>query len=87
MTFSRLLDLTGMITAIISALLWYKASTQEIRRISRHEPLDALDMNRMITAMNRGQVLNRRAAIATAIAAAVAAIKFGDELFRSLFPG
>ncbi|MCX7379833.1 MAG: hypothetical protein NT133_00060 [Alphaproteobacteria bacterium] len=40
--------------------------------MSRDEVLDAADMNRLITAMNRNQILNARAALATAAATLLA---------------
>ena len=58
-----------------SAWLWYLASRHRTRRISRNEVLDAGDLNRIVTALNRTQILNSRAAITTACAAVLATIK------------
>ena len=61
--------------AVASSWLWWKASTQHIRRISRTEELDAGDINRIVTALNRAQILNSRAALATAVAALLAGVR------------
>ncbi len=75
------IDFGIVAAALASAWLWWKASTQHIRRIRRTEELDAADINRIVTALNRAQILNSRAALATAIAAFLAgariAIGFG----------
>jgi hypothetical protein len=46
-----------------------------LRRISRHEALDSADINRIVTTMNRTQILNARAALATALSALFAALR------------
>jgi hypothetical protein len=61
------LDLLIVGAALASAWLWYMASRHRVRRISRHEALDAADINRLVTALNRTQILNSHAALATAL--------------------
>ena len=65
----------GKVTALASAWLWWKASRPRLRRVSRHEELNAADLNRIITALNRTQILNSRAALATALAAVFGAAR------------
>lgn len=69
------IDFGIVAAALASSWLWWKASTQRIRRISRTEELDAGDINRIVTALNRAQMLNARAALATAIAAFLAGMR------------
>jgi hypothetical protein len=70
-----LLDLLIAAFAIASALLWWAASRQRMRRISRQEVLDAADINRMVTILNRAQILNARAAFTTSCAGMLAAAR------------
>ncbi|WP_284177200.1 hypothetical protein [Rhabdaerophilum sp. SD176] len=79
-----LLDLLALASALIAAWLWYRASNNSVRRVSKHEELNALDLNRIITAINRTQAMNRRAAIATAISALVIAAKFARDLIAAM---
>ena len=72
-----LLDAAIASGALLSAWFWWVASRQRVRRISRHEVLDAADVNRIVTALNRTQILNARAALATALAAVLAALRIG----------
>ncbi len=65
-----------MIAAFVASWLWYRASGRRLRRVSRREELDAGDINRIVTAINRAQILNMQAALATAVAAAIAALRF-----------
>ncbi|MHB2168920.1 hypothetical protein [Alsobacter sp. R-9] len=69
------IDFGIVAAALASSRLWWKASNQRIRRISRTEELDAADINRIVTALNRTQILNARAALATAIAAFLAGLR------------
>jgi hypothetical protein len=69
------MDLLIIGAALASAWLWSVASRQRIRRITRHEVLDAADINRLVTAMNRTQILNSRAALMTACAAVLAVLR------------
>jgi hypothetical protein len=74
-TLLHLLDIATIAAAIGSAWLWWLASGRRLRRIRRDEELDAADMNRLITFLNRAQLRNARAAILTAVAAALAGIR------------
>ena len=69
------MDLAIGAAALLSAWFWWAASRQRLRRIRRDEALDAADFNRIVTALNRTQILNARAALATAAAAALAALR------------
>jgi hypothetical protein len=69
------LDLLIATAAGLSAWFWWIASRQRVRRISRNEELDAADMNRIVTTLNRTQILNSRAALFTALAALIAALR------------
>jgi len=75
-----LLDLAALLSALAAAILWFRASGTTVRRISLKEQLDAQDFNRIVTAMKRSQLLNRRAALATAISALAIAAKYAHEL-------
>lgn len=75
-----LLDLAALLSALAAAILWFRASGTTVRRISLKEELDAQDFNRIVTAMKRSQLLNRRAAMATAISALAIAAKYAHEL-------
>ena len=72
-----LLDTAIIVAALASAWLWWRASRQRLRRISRNEVLDHADINRMVIAMNRTQILNSQAALSTAIAAVLAGLRLG----------
>jgi hypothetical protein len=76
----QLLDTLALVSALAAAYLWWKASDNQVRRISLTEELDARDFNRMVIAINRSQLLNRRAAIATAVSALAIAMKFAHDL-------
>ena len=69
-----------MLTALAAAIFWWLASNRNVRRVSHLEELDAADINRLVVAINRNQVLNRRGALAAAASAAVAALRFGIEM-------
>jgi hypothetical protein len=75
-----LVDLAGIATAPLAAWLWYRASRQRLRRISRFEVLDSADLNRIITAINRSSLLSGRAALAAAASAAILAARFAANL-------
>jgi hypothetical protein len=64
----HLLDLSIVAAAFLSGMFWWLASRKRLRRICRDEMLDHADFNRMVVAYNRTQILNARAAIATAVA-------------------
>jgi hypothetical protein len=72
-----LLDTLVAAAALASSWLWWSASRHRVRRISRHEVLDAADVNRLVTALNRTQILSARAALATACASILGASRLG----------
>lgn len=78
------LDLLGIATALLAASLWYASGRRRLRRISRFEELDAADLNRIVTALNRSAVLNSRAALAAAASAASLALRFAVDVVASL---
>lgn len=75
-----ILDTVAILAALAAAVLWYQAGARTVRRISRFETLDAADINRIVVAMNRSAILNRRAALASAASAACLALRFGASL-------
>ncbi len=79
-TFFTLLDIAAIATSLVAAALWYQAGARTVRRISRNETLDAADLNRMVVAMNRNAILNRRAALASAALATCFALRFAASL-------
>ncbi len=70
------IDLAALGASIAAAWLWFQASRRTVRRISLHETLDAADFNRVVTALNRAQILNGRAALASGVAASCVALRF-----------
>jgi hypothetical protein len=76
-------DVLTIALALLAAYLWFASSRTRYRRISRHEAIDAGDLNRMIVALNRSQIANQRAALATAASALMLALRlFVDLLLR-----
>ncbi|MCA3611792.1 MAG: hypothetical protein IOC52_14920 [Methylobacterium sp.] len=75
-----LLDLLALLTALTAAYLWFRASSYQVRRVSKSEDINSLDLNRIVTAINRTQLLNRRAALATALSALIIALKFAHDM-------
>jgi hypothetical protein len=74
------LDAAAICASLAAALLWYQAGARTVRRISAHEVLDAADINRLVVAINRSAILNRRAALASALAAVCFALRFGASI-------
>ena len=74
------LDLAIILCAAASGLFWYLASRGQVRRISRSERLDSRDINRIVVAFNRAQLLNRRAALATSATGMLAAVRLSIDL-------
>ncbi len=70
--------------ALASSYVWWLASRQRLRRISRLEELDAADMNRLVTVLNRTQILNARAALLASATAAHAALRIGLQAVRDI---
>jgi len=69
-------DLAALVSALTASWLWFRASGSRVRRISYRETLDAADFNRIVTALNRAQLLNSRAAVATGVSALLVACRF-----------
>lgn len=65
--------------ALASSFMWWLASRQRLRRISRLDELEAGDMNRIVTALNRTQILNARAALLASATALLAAVRMGFQ--------
>ena len=76
----QVLDLTAAVAALAAAWFWYKASGRRLRRVSYFEELDAADINRVVTVVNRSNLLNSRAALATAVSAACLAARLAAGL-------
>ena len=70
-----LLDAAIVVTAVLSAWFWLRASGKRVRRVSKHETFDYADINRLVVALNRAQILNARAAKATAAAALLGGLR------------
>jgi hypothetical protein len=70
-----LLDIVMAVLAPCSAWFWWLASRQRLRRVRRDEVLDAADINRIVTALNRTQIMNARAALLASVTAVLAAIR------------
>lgn len=72
------LILDGLIVgaALASAWYWYLASDRRLKRFTEHEILNRSDLNRVIAAINKSQMLSARAAMATALAALLTALRF-----------
>lgn len=81
MSFARLLDLLALGSAIYAAFLWFRASQNRVRRLAKTEELNSLDYNRLVVAINRSQLLNSRAALATAVSALSIALKFAHDFW------
>ncbi|MET3892618.1 hypothetical protein ABIE41_003694 [Bosea sp. OAE506] len=79
-----LLDGLIGLCALASSYVWWLASRQRLRRISRLEELDAADMNRLVTVLNRTQILNARAALLASATAGLAALRIGIQAVRDV---
>jgi hypothetical protein len=69
-----MIDLAAIIASGLAAWLWYIASKNQVHRVSKHETFDYHDLNRVIVVINRNSIRNRRAALASAAAAALIGI-------------
>ena len=74
------LDVLAVLAALAASWLWYSAGRRAVRRVSRFEKLDAADINRIVIAMNRSAILNRKAALASAVSAGCLALRFAASL-------
>ena len=70
-----LLDAAIVIAAVLSAWFWLRASGKRVRRVRKYETFDYADINRLVVALNRAQILNARAAKATAAAALLGGLR------------
>ena len=70
-----LLDAAIVVAAVLSTWFWLRASGKRVRRVSKHETFDYADINRLVVALNRAQILNARAAKATAAAALLGGLR------------
>ncbi|HEY8563992.1 MAG TPA: hypothetical protein VIL65_00710 [Beijerinckiaceae bacterium] len=76
------LDLGAALAALLASVLWFRASRRRVRRVSYREEIDAADLNRIVVAINRAQILNARAALAAAVSALCVALRFTCDLLR-----
>jgi hypothetical protein len=74
------LDVATIAATVLASWLWFVASGRRIRRVSRFEELDAADLNRIVIAINRSNLLNRRAALASGVAALLVATRWTLDL-------
>jgi len=74
------LDSLAILSALLASFLWYSAGRNQVRRVSKFEVLDSSDLNRLVVAMNRSAILNRRAALATAASTLCFAFRFAASL-------
>jgi hypothetical protein len=73
-------DVAALLASLSAAWLWFRASGRTVRRISYREVLDAADYNRIVTALNRTQLLNGRAAAASGVAALLVGLRLFIDL-------
>jgi hypothetical protein len=83
MVLTRLLDVVALVSALVAAWLWYRASSNVVRRVEKGEELDHRDLNRIVVTINRSQILNRRAALATAVSALAFAAKMAKDMLAA----
>lgn len=76
-----ILDIIAALAALVAAWLWYVAGQRPQRRVSKDEDLDHHDFNRLVTGINRSNLLNRRAAQATAVSSALVALRLLVDAF------
>jgi hypothetical protein len=77
---ANFLDFLALFSALAAAFLWFKASSVFVRRVQKNEAINSLDLNRVVTSINRTQMLNRRAALATALSALAIALKLAHGM-------
>ncbi|EKV30490.1 hypothetical protein C882_4449 [Caenispirillum salinarum AK4] len=76
-----ILDICAALAALAAAWLWYAAGQRPQRRVSKEEDLDYQDFNRLATGINRSNLLNRRAALATAASSSLVALRLLVDAF------
>ena len=74
-------DIATIALTLLAAYLWFQSSRGRHRRISHREELTAHDLNRMIVVLNRSQIANQRAALATAASALSLALRLGLDMW------
>lgn len=74
------LDISAMLTALAAAWFWWLASHATMRRVEKEEEIDNHDLNRLVVSFNRTQILNSRAALATALSALCVAARFAAAI-------
>jgi hypothetical protein len=79
-TLPVILDVVALASALTAAWLWFRASSYRLRRVSKREELNHLDLNRIVTSINRAQALSGRAALASGASALAIACKFAHDL-------
>jgi hypothetical protein len=82
-TVAYVLDGAAIVASAAAAWFWYAASSQVIHRVTHRENFDYHDLNRVIVSINRNGVRNRRAALASAVAAAVLAVDLALATYLS----
>lgn len=75
------LDTLAMLSALAASWFWYSASRSNMRRLSQGEEIDHHDFNRLVVSFNRTQILNSRAALASAVSALLVAGRFAAGLY------
>jgi hypothetical protein len=78
------IDTFSIVSALLASWLWFRASGKRLRRISRDEVIDSADLNRIVVAINRAQILNSQAALATAVSAFIVAMRFSWDMISML---
>lgn len=75
------LEAAAAVAALIASGLWYQAGQRPQRRVTAEEEIDHHDFNRIVVGINRSNLLNRRAALATAVSTGLVAVRFAAGLF------
>jgi hypothetical protein len=75
------MDIIAILGALAAAWLWFAASQNRVRRLSKDEVISSADLNRIVVSINRSQILNSRAALATAISAGAVTFRLVIDLF------
>ncbi len=78
------LDFATIVASALAAWFWYQASANLLHRVHASEKFDYHDLNRVIVAINRNAIRNRRAALASAVAATLLAIDLAFASFMTL---
>ena len=74
------LDIIALASALVAAWMWFLSSQRRLRRMQRDEEIDVSDLNRLVVTINRSQILNARAAMASAVSALSVAMRFLFDL-------